>query len=320
LELETIFNQVAILGIVGLIGVLAARLKIISPVVNESLAGIIINITSPFLIITSLSDLKFTGEIISNSIWVFVFSYLAIFVLMGIGMLSSKALRLNDEIGKVHILHTTYGNIVFMGFPVLNELFPGGEALLYAAIYQVASNTLMWTLAIYVLRKEKTAGLKQNLKKFANPNTIALLIGLLMMSFQIEMPDILHKSLGGLGDTTLYLAMIYIGALIAGIKLSETIKQPHIYVLSLNKLILGPFIILMIIHSLTTFFGIEFGIIALSTVVLEAAMPCMVIIIILVKKYGGNEKTAIENLFVTTVLCLVTLPLVYWLIKVVVGS
>lgn len=319
MELQTIFNQVIILAVVSFIGVLGARLKIISTVVNESLASIIINITSPFLIITSLSDLKFTGTIISNSIWVFVFSYLAIFVLMGLGSVSRKLLRLDEETGKVHLLHTTYGNIVFIGFPVLNELFPGGEALLYAAIYQVASNTLMWTLAIYTLGKQKQAGIGKNLKNFANPNTIALLIGLIMMAFQLRLPDILHKSLGGLGDSTLYLAMLYIGALIARIKLTQTVKRGHVYLLSLNKLILGPFITLLLIHFITRLFGIEFGIIALSTVVLEAAMPCMVIIIILVKKYGGDEKSAIENLFITTVMCLITLPLVYYLIKIVTG-
>lgn len=317
LGLEAIFNQVMILGIVGIIGVLAARAKIISPIVNESIAGIIVNITTPFMIITSLSDMEFTGEIVRNSLWVLVFSYLAIFILMGLGYTSRKLLGLNEDLGKVHILHTTYGNIVFMGFPVLNELFPGGEALLYAAIYQVASNTLMWTMAIYILGKNKNNNFKSNIKKFANPNTIALFIGLILMSFQVKLPDILHRSLGGIGNTTIYLAMIYIGALLANIKLTETIKQFHIYILSFNKLIFGPLIILLIIHYFVKLTGINFGQIALSTVVLEAAMPCMVIIIILVKKYGGDEKSAIENLFVTTVMSLATLPLMYYLISLI---
>jgi predicted permease len=294
--LEAIFNQVMILGIVGIIGVVAAKLKIISTKANESIAGIIINITTPFMIISSLSNMEFTREIVNNSIWVLVFSYLAIFVLMGLGYFSRRILGLEDSLGKVHLLHTTYGNIVFLGFPVLNELFPGGEALLYAAIYQVASNTLMWTMAIYILGKDKNKNIKYNLRKFANPNTIALFIGLILMTFQIKLPEVLNKSLGGLGSTTIYLAMIYIGALLANIKLSQTIKQLHIYFLTFNKLIFGPFIVLLIIHYFVKLTGINFGQIALSTVVLEAAMPCMVIIIILVKKYGGNEKAAIENL------------------------
>ncbi len=315
--LEAIFNQVMILGIVGIIGVIAAKLKIISTQANESLAGIIINITTPFMIISSLSNMEFTREIVNNSIWVLVFSYLAIFVLMGLGYFSRKILGLEDSLGKVHLLHTTYGNIVFLGFPVLNELFPGGEALLYAAIYQVASNTLMWTMAIYILGKDKNKNIKYNLRKFANPNTIALFIGLILMTFQIKLPEVLNKSLRGLGNTTIYLAMIYIGALLANIKLSQTIKQLHIYFLTFNKLIFGPFIVLLIIHYFVKFTGINFGQIALSTVVLEAAMPCMVIIIILVKKYGGNEKAAIENLFITTILSLLTLPLIYYLITLV---
>ncbi|MBN2682635.1 MAG: AEC family transporter [Bacteroidales bacterium] len=315
MEQEAIFSQVIILGIVGLIGVIAAKAKVISSVVNDSLAGIIINITAPFMIISSLSGLEFTDLIIKNSLWVFVFSYMAIFVLMGLGFLSFKILGLKEDLGKVHVLHTTYGNIVFLGFPVINELFPGGEALLYAGIYQVASNSIMWTWAVYYLRKDKNQSFGSNLKKLANPNTIALVLGLLIMAFQIRLPFVLQKSMGGLGNTTLYLAMLYIGGLLASIKLLDSVKNLHVWILSLNKLVLGPFIVLLIIQAIISLTGLHLGYIALTVVVLEAAMPCMVIIIILVKKYGGDEKSAIGNLFLTTVLSFITLPLVNYLIK-----
>lgn len=314
MQTAVIFEQVIILAILGAIGVSAARLKIISPAVKESLAGLIVKITTPLMIITSLSEMQINSEIIQNGIWVVLFAYISVFMLLGVGILSKRLMKLPENTGVVHVLHTAFGNIVFLGFPVLNAVFPGGEALLYAALYQVVSNTLMWTLAIWMLSRQKKESISSNLKKLLNPNTIALVIGLVLMGFQLKLPGILQKSLGGLGNTTLYLAMLYIGAIMADINLKKMAGHFHVLVLSINKLITGPLLILFFIELFVYLTGISFGFVAKASVVLETAMPCMAIMVILVKNYGADDETAAENLFLTTVLSLLTLPLVYYIL------
>jgi predicted permease len=50
-------------------------------------------------------------------------------------------------------------------------------------------------------------------------------------------------------------------------------------------------------------------------VVLQTAMPAMATIAILAKKYGADDELATENIFVTTIISIITLPLIWFLIN-----
>jgi predicted permease len=49
---------------------------------------------------------------------------------------------------------------------------------------------------------------------------------------------------------------------------------------------------------------------------LEAAMPCMAILVILAKRYGADDKLAMKNFFISTVMSLVSLPLILYLLQI----
>ncbi len=54
--------------------------------------------------------------------------------------------------------------------------------------------------------------------------------------------------------------------------------------------------------------------IAFSVVILEASMPCMTILVILAKRFGADDKKAMQNFVVSTILSILSLPLVIYLI------
>ena len=202
---------------------------------------------------------------------------------------------------------------MFLGFPLLDALFPGGEAILYAALYQLVMNTVLWTYGVVQLNPGSSG--KENLKKLANPNTIALLLALIMMIFKIRLPETFQLALGGLGGTTLYLAMIYIGILLAGTKFLQMIRKIDVLFLSFNKLILIPFLLLAIFYMMFQFTSFQINTVALSVLVLEASMPCMTILVLLAKRFGADDQKAMENFVVSTVLSVISLPLVMLLLQ-----
>lgn len=311
----TIFNQIEILGILALCGIIAYRFKILHNSAKEVIEKLVFYITLPLLIITKLSSLTFTSEIIWNGLFIILSAYLILFIQIMVGKLSAKLFRLERPQAAIHCLHTMLGNIVFLGFPLLDALFPRGEAILYAAIYQLAMNTVMWTYGVYILNPaSKEKGLK-NLEKLLNPNTIALNIGLLMMIFGIRLPRLLQASLGGLGQTTLYLAMIYIGILLAQIKIKDMLNSPHVFVLSFNKLFLLPIVFIFLFRFLFEMLNLEMNTIAFSVLILEAAMPCMTILVLLAKRFGADDQLAMKNFFVSTILSLLSLPFILYLLQ-----
>lgn len=310
-----ILNQIVILGILAICGVLAYRLKIIDGSSKVVIEKLVFYITLPLMIITKVSVLEISPEIMRNGALLIVFTYLIIGLQILAGSLSSRIFKLGKSQAVIHMLHTFLGNIVFLGFPLLDALFPGGEAILYAALYQLVMNTVLWTFGVYKLNpagNEKGIG---NLKKLLNPNTVALLVGLGMMIFKIRLPQVLQVSLGGLGNTTLYLAMIYIGVLLAQSKIISMFRKVDVLFLSFNKLFILPIAFIVMIKFILRISGLEMNQTAFSVLILEAAMPCMTILVLLAKRFGADDTKAMENFVVTTILSILSLPLIIFLIQ-----
>lgn len=312
---STIVDQIAILGVLAICGILAFRFKILNNSAKEVFNKLVFYITLPLLIITKLSSLTLTSDILRNGIFVILGTYLILFIQLMLGKLSAKLFKLERPQAAIHSLHTMLGNIVFLGFPLLDALFPGGEAILYAAIYQLTMNTVMWSYGVYVLDPSSNGGGLKNLKKLINPNTVALTLGLLMMIFGIRLPVLLQISLGGLGQTTLYIAMIYIGILLAQIKIRDMLNRIDVFALSFNKLIILPIIFIFLFRFLIEVLNLQINNIAFSVLILEAAMPCMTILVLLAKQFGADDELAMKNFVVSTILSLLTLPLILYLLQ-----
>lgn len=59
------------------------------------------------------------------------------------------------------------------------------------------------------------------------------------------------------------------------------------------------------------------GFIARTVLVMQAAMPCMTMVVVLAKRFGSDDLHATENLFVSTILSIGTLPLIYYLVQII---
>ena len=313
---NVILIQIAILGLLTLIGVIAAKMNIITIEVKDSIASIIFNITLPFLIIISVTSIELNQQILLNSILVFIFSAIAITLQWIAGIISKKTLGLTDKKGDIHVLNTMFGNVAFLGYPLFSTMFPGGEGLLYAIIFHFSQDLFIWTIGIFIFHSKNGSIFAVNIKHLINPNTIAFFIGIVLLTVGFQFPEFLYKPFKGLGDTTIYLAMLYIGAVLAQNPMISAFKKTEIYVLIFNKMLFIPFLMILIIRLFTLLTGIEMGIIAKTVLIMQAAMPCMTMIVVLAKRFGSDDIHATENLFLSTILSIGTLPFIYYLIQI----
>jgi malate permease and related proteins len=309
-----IINQIIILGIIVLVGVIAARAKILTEEINQSLSKVVFNITLPFLVFISVSSIKINPELISNSILVFIFAFIVIFFLYGTALISAKIFKLDDGAKVVHAMHTMFGNTIFLGYPLIKSLY-GEEGLLYAIIYQLGSDIIMWTFGIYLLNGKKEKNIWVNLKTLINPNTIAFACGLIFMGFGIQIPYIINTSLGSLGQTTVPLSMIFIGGMLAKINIKGVFSHGYVFGMSVNKMIISPILIFLLLFVLNKYMQFKISFIALSVIVMQVATPAMATIVILCRQYNRDDIHATENVYISTVLSLLTLPLIFLFIN-----
>ncbi|MFP4621726.1 MAG: AEC family transporter [Bacteroidales bacterium] len=316
MQVNIIVQQIFILIILALIGVIATKVNIIQRETKNGISRLIFNITLPFLIITRISSLDINKDVLLSWGMMIIITAFTIILFLNIGRLTSRLLKLPPKKATVHILHSGFGNIVFLGFPILDALFPQ-EGLLYGIIYFLTQNTLTWTVGIFILTREKQQSKLRHLKKLLNPNTISFFIGLTMLLAGIQIPEFLFGSLQGLGQTTIYLAMLYIGALLADINLKSIGNQTSTFVLSIQKLLIGPIAIIFLIKLIMMWIPFDIAQTALRVIILESAMPCGTIMVILARQYNKDDFYATQNMSVSTLLSIITLPFIFFLSQII---
>ncbi|MBN2749994.1 MAG: AEC family transporter, partial [Bacteroidales bacterium] len=287
---------------------IAKRFNVLSDEGRDALAKIVIEVTLPFLIFSTFAKMDFSPELATGSLLVFILAFVNLVFLFLAGRLSSSALGLQQPQQVVHTLHTMFGNIVFLGFPLLDALFPDGRGIFYGAIYQLASNTVTFTYGVYALSRGTE---RQGLKSLINVNTIALFAGGVVMLLGIKVDFRLDTAFTALGKAISPLSMIYIGAILVGMDFKAAFKQVSVYMLCFVKLLVMPVLLVALYAFAIDVLKIAYDPITLFVVGLQAAMPAQTIVVVLSRRYGADYKLATSNLMVTTILSIVTLPLVY---------
>jgi predicted permease len=313
-ESRIIISQIAMLAIVVLIGAIAARVKVITPASKDMLSKVIFNISLPLMLFTNFLKLEATPKLLSNSFVVLSITGFVVFFMLLVGWGSSRIFGIKGREAAVFRAHSMFGNTIFLGFPLINALF-GAEGLLYASMYQLVSNVIMWTVGVLVLTYENGTSWKKNIRKVINPNTIATLTGFTFFILSIKLPKILLTPMSELGAANTWLSMLYIGAMLYLADTAGFFRRKSIFILSFNRLLLSPVIMIFLFYAIALVLNFTPDRLVTSVIILEAAMPCMASVVIMAKELGADDHLAVGNVFVSTILSILTLPVVLMIIN-----
>lgn len=309
MQSEIIISQIIILAIVVIVGLIGAHFGIITTLSKDMLSRVIFNISLPLMLFTNYLRLEVTPELLANSIVVlFVSGFMILFLLL-LGWITTRGFSIKGREAAIFKAHSMFGNTIFLGFPLIYALF-GEEGLLYATMFQLVSNIIMWTVGVIVLTYGEGVDWKKSIIRVFNPNTIAIIAGFLCFVLSIRLPRIIVEPLSELGSANTWLSMLYIGAMLYFSGALAFLKMKSVYILSFNRLILGP-ALLIGAFMIAEMIGLSISNdIVIAVVILEASMPCMASVVIMAKELGADDRLAVGNVFVSTIFSIITLPLV----------
>ena len=150
METTIIISQIFILAIVVLIGVIAAKLKVLTIDSKDMLSKVIFNISLPLMLFTNFLKLDATPRLLANSFTVLSVSGFVIFFMLLAGWTVTRIFNIKGREAAVFKAHSMFGNTIFLGFPLITALY-GVEGLLYASMYQLVSTIIMWTAGVVIL-------------------------------------------------------------------------------------------------------------------------------------------------------------------------
>lgn len=113
---ETIINSIIKLGIAMLVGFVCIKTGYITKEQNNGLSKVIVRVTLPILIITSLTSLEFDTQKLKNSIYVLIVSIVVVAFLFAVGTVTSKISKMDKSRAIMHRCMTCFGNVVLWHF------------------------------------------------------------------------------------------------------------------------------------------------------------------------------------------------------------
>lgn len=301
-----IIETVISLFIIILVGVYAGKKQIIDKNLNKGLTDVLIKIALPFMIVSSFI-FTYDKGIKENVIKTFAYSFSA-YILVAI---ISYILLCPIKGDKKTVLHfaNIFTNTGYIGFPILNSIY-GPEGVIYGSIFNMFFVIFLWTYGIVLFRGDfNKHELKDEIKKIVlNPSIIAVFLGIIIMIFDIQINSSILYSINAIGGITGALSMLIIGVILSGIKLKPFVKDFSIYYGVLVKLIIIPFLLYLI--SLPFIPASK----AINSVIIMTAMPASAMTSILAESFNREKEYAAVIVSITTLLSLITVPIIIKLI------
>lgn len=307
METLILFKNLLIFLIIIMIAFFVRKNNKVSHKLQKDMSYLLTDVTTPCLIITSMA-VEFTEEkliqardafIITNAL--FVFSYFLIYFLL-------KFYKVQEPNRSQIMVGGIFTNLGFLGFPLIFAMF-GKEGLYVASIVNMVSNYFTYTMGIGLIKKNSTREGKLNARDFFNNANIATLTGLIILFTGIKIPDFIYRVLDIVGGATGLFSMIIIGLMLGEMDLKDIFLEKITYLMSFYRLIIFPVILIAI------FYIMPFNIDSLveKIIVILFAMPVAAITGIFSAKYDVDPAFATKIVMQSTILSILTLPMILYL-------
>jgi len=282
-------------------GYVAGKLGYLGGDFDRQLSRLVINITCPALILSSamtgdLPDRRFILPLLLISLVTYA-------VLTGIAFVLPRYLTGNKADEGAIGFALLFGNVGFMGYPVVASIF-GHEAVFYAAVLNVVNTFAVFTIGtILITGRNDVDGARFQKKVLYSTPMIAAYMTILIVALGLdEIPGFISQPLTMIGNITVPAALLIIGSSMSQLSPRTMLGNGTVYVTSLFRLVILP----VGIYYLCRMLGFSDFVVNINTIVI--AMPVATYGTILCLKYGKDTTTMTEVTFITTLLSMLTIP------------
>ena len=298
------------------VGYIAGKLGYMGGTFDKKLSKVVIDITCPALILSSamtgeLPDRRYILPLLGISVLTYV-------LLTGVALLLPRLLTKKKDDEGVIGFAMMFGNVGFMGYPIVASIF-GHEAVFYAAVLNVVNTFTVFTVGTMLIVgknqestvEEKEMSQKKMLRKvlYSTPMLSAYLTMLIVALEIKDIPEFISQPLTMIGNITVPAALLIIGSSMSQLPLRALLGNSTIFTTTLMRLAILP----IGIHYLMTLLGFSSFVVGINTVVI--AMPVATYGTILCLRHGKDTTLITEVTFITTLLAMISIPLlVTWLL------
>jgi predicted permease len=304
MDFQVIATTMCSLFIIVIAGYFSHRRGIINEEFERKLSGFVIKVTCPALLISStMGDKMPDREHIPMLLLVSLLTYV---ILIPLAYVQPVLMRVKRDLRGMYSFMLTYSNVGFIGYPVVASIF-GSDAVFYACILNVFNTITVFIWGVMFISGENLKdGFRFRL--FVSPAMIATYISVIIVVLNLHTPKAIAMPLSILGNMTVPSSLIVIGAALAEIPTRKMVGTPHIFIMCFLKLLVLP----LLVYYAMILIGVDARISSINMILI--AMPVASFGTMFCMQMGKDETTMSQGTFWTTLLSVVSIPLLAMLI------
>lgn len=290
-----VFQQTVAMALYMAMGYLLYTGKKISAEGSKSIAAILLWLVIPAVIINSFC-VERTGEKVQQ---------LLVSAALGAAALAAAMIisRVLFPQSPVDNFAAAFSNAGFMGIPLVRACF-GDDAVFFLVGFVAFLNVLQWTYGASVLSKGKAhMGWKQIL---LNPISVGLFVGLAVFftGLGTKLPQVVQSTVKGISGLNGPLAMVVLGVYLGQSSPAAMLTNPKLYKTSAIRLLIIPAVTAAILWLIPASSAIRLAVLA------AACAPVGSNVAVYAQIYGEDYPYACQTVAMSTLLSIITMPLI----------
>lgn len=302
-----LMNQIIQLFIMIFMGFIIVKAKLLKAEDSKILSVIVLYLIIPCVIINAF-QVDYTPQTVKGLLIALAGSVMTQVILLIVVSILGRVFHLN-EVEVASIYYSNSGNLIV---PIVTFIL-GKEWVLYGCVFMSVQLVFIWTHCKKIISRESTYDWR---KIVLNINIISIAIGIVLFLTRIHLPAIINNTLSAVGSMIGPASMIVTGMLFAGMDFKQIFANKRVYFVSFFRLIIVPVIALFLIKcsQLSTFSSN--GNKLMLIVFLAIITPSASTVTQMCQVYENDSQYASAINVVTTLLAIVTMPLMVMLFQI----
>ena len=293
-------KKIGSLFLIMLLGAMLVRCKIVHAQDSKVLSVISLYLVMPCVIISSF-QVEYKPEIFKGLLLALAAAVLLHLVLIVLVTTLGKPLKM-DGVEQTSLIYSNAGNLIV---PIVAAIL-GKEWVIYTSAFLSVQMFLLWSHAKMKLCGEKGIDLK---KILTNINMIAVFAGVLMFLFHLQLPALVEDAVDSISSMVGPMAMLILGMLIAEMDLKKFLNYRRLWWITLLRLVGIPLVGVLLLKYSGLAALVQDGKTILLISLLAICTPSASTLTQMAQVYGRDADYASAINVTTTLLCIVTMPL-----------
>lgn len=288
-------NVLTLFLLIG-VGVVCAKVKLLSDGAVKALADLVLYIATPCVIIKSC-----IREFDPAMLWGFLTVVAVAAVNHALLILLARVVFREKEESRRRVLRcaTVFSNAGYMAIP-LQQAILGDVGVFYCAAYVIVFNVFLWTYGLAQMSGESRLSAK---KILLNPGVIGVAVGLTLFVLPIPVPALIADGIGHLAALNTPIPMLIVGYYLAQTDLLGALRDGRGWLCIALRLVVAP---LAALGGLLLC-GIRGDL--LTSLMICIATPVATACTMFATRFDRDPRLSVNLVSLSTLLSMVTLPL-----------